>query len=164
MGGFIAMAFYFAHPEHVRALVVCGAGPGIRRPEQRDAWNADREKVAQILDESGVQGYVEQYLKQPVTPERLAGRNAVGLAGAARGLMHFEDSRYIDRLEEISVPVLSLAGERDQAFLATGQYIARKVPDAKYVQIADAGHPANQDQPEQFNAVVRAFLDTLPPA
>jgi pimeloyl-ACP methyl ester carboxylesterase len=39
LGGYVALAFYLAHPEMVRALVICDSGPGYRNAEARAAWN-----------------------------------------------------------------------------------------------------------------------------
>ena len=38
--------------------------------------------------------------------------------------------------------------------------MAAKIPGAKKVVIPDAGHAANIDQPEAFNAAVLGFLAT----
>jgi len=39
--------------------------------------------------------------------------------------------------------------------------MVKKIPGATPVVIADAGHAANIDQPEAFNAAVEAFLGKL---
>src|SRR2546426_8353514 len=39
LGGDMSLAFYLAHPERVRALVLCDTGPGYRNPEGRAVWN-----------------------------------------------------------------------------------------------------------------------------
>ena len=39
LGGYMALAFYLAHPEMVDALIICDSGPGYRNAEARNAWN-----------------------------------------------------------------------------------------------------------------------------
>jgi len=39
LGGYVSLAFYLAHPEMVRALVICDSGPGYRNAEARAGWN-----------------------------------------------------------------------------------------------------------------------------
>ena len=41
LGGYVSLAFYLAHPEMVRALVICDSGPGYRNAEAR-AFQAAR--------------------------------------------------------------------------------------------------------------------------
>jgi pimeloyl-ACP methyl ester carboxylesterase len=61
-------------------------------------------------------------------------------------------------LPTISVPSLVIVGADDTPFLAASDYMANKIPAAKKVVIPNAGHAANIDQPEAFNAAVLGFL------
>jgi pimeloyl-ACP methyl ester carboxylesterase len=71
------------------------------------------------------------------------------------------DSSVIDSLATISVPTLLLVGENDKPFIGAMEYMAKKIPDAKHVVIANAGHASNLDQPDAFNAAVVEFLQGL---
>ena len=51
-----------------------------------------------------------------------------------------------------------VVGADDTPFLAASDYMAAKIPGAKKVVIPAAGHAANIDQPEAFNAAVLGFL------
>ncbi len=81
-----------------------------------------------------------------------------GLALAARGILPQHDARVIDSLPGISVPTLVLVGEHDERFLAPTHYMADRIPGATKVILEGAGHNANVDQPEAFNAAFREFL------
>ena len=61
----------------------------------------------------------------------------------------------------VAVPTLVLVGANDQPFLAATDYMANKIPGARKVVIPDAGHAANLDQPEAFDAAVLDFLGNL---
>jgi pimeloyl-ACP methyl ester carboxylesterase len=72
------------------------------------------------------------------------------------------DSRVIDSLPGIHVPALVVVGADDAPFLGAADYMAAKIPNAVKVVIADAGHVANVDQPERFNAAVVHFVESCP--
>jgi pimeloyl-ACP methyl ester carboxylesterase len=70
---------------------------------------------------------------------------------------------YRATLPTIAVPVLVSRGERDA--VAPGELsaeITAGIPGARYVEIPDAGHVANADNPAAFNRELQAFLDELP--
>lgn len=64
----------------------------------------------------------------------------------------------IDRLPELDVPVLFLAGEYDEARPGTMREFQRLVDGSEVVIIPDAGHVSNVDQPAAFNEAVTVFL------
>ena len=39
LGGYMSLAFYRAHPERVRALLIIDTGPGFKKDDAREAWN-----------------------------------------------------------------------------------------------------------------------------
>ena len=90
-------------------------------------------------------------------------RSADGLARAARGMLTQKDARVISSLPAIAVPSLVVVGANDTPFLAASDYMAAKIPGAKKVVIEDAGHAANIDQPDAFNAAVLGFLANAGP-
>ncbi|MGI9170475.1 MAG: alpha/beta fold hydrolase [Caulobacteraceae bacterium] len=154
LGGYMSLAFQLTYPERVRALLIVDTGPGYRNDEARAGWNARALRTAERLEGEGLAGLAR------AGPETRAGvhRSAQGLALAARGMLGQKDARVIDSLPAISVPTLVVVGANDAPFLAAGDYMAAKIPGAKKVVIADAGHAANIDQPEAFNAAVLGFL------
>jgi pimeloyl-ACP methyl ester carboxylesterase len=88
-------------------------------------------------------------------------RSAQGLAHAARGMLAQRDAAVIDSLPGIRVPTLIIVGDQDTPFIAPCEYMAKKIPGARLEVIAGAGHASNLDQPEAFNRVLLAFLDSL---
>lgn len=69
---------------------------------------------------------------------------------------------YREILPAIRVPVLVLRGERDSVVSAElAQEIAGMVPGARSKIIEGAGHVANADAPEKFNALLREFIRSL---
>jgi pimeloyl-ACP methyl ester carboxylesterase len=70
------------------------------------------------------------------------------------------DARVIESLPAIAVPSIVIVGENDTPFLAASDYMAAKIPGAKKAVIPNAGHAANIDNPEAFNAALIGFLET----
>lgn len=157
LGGYMSLAFRLVHPERVRALMLFDTGPGYRSDASREQWNERARQRGDRLDERGM-----EYLREGGEVRReWHVHGAAGLAHAARGMLAQRDGRVINSLPDIDVPTLVLVGANDEAYLAGTDYMANKIPGARKVVIADAGHSANLDQPEAFNAAVREFLAGL---
>ncbi|MBA3811605.1 MAG: alpha/beta fold hydrolase [Caulobacteraceae bacterium] len=136
LGGYMSLAFHRAHRERVGGLMLFDTGPGYRADEAREGWNQRALRTA----------------------ERFEAKGQRGLALAARGMLAQRDDAVIASLPAIAVPTLVVVGADDTPFLAASDYMAAKIPGARKVVIPDAGHEANIDQPEAFNAAVLGFL------
>jgi pimeloyl-ACP methyl ester carboxylesterase len=155
LGGYMAMAFHLAHPEMVSALLLFDTGPGYRNDEAREGWNKWARGRAERFESEGMSSVRDR--GEVRAAAHIHG--APGLAKSARGMLTQQDARVIDSLGEIKVPTLVLVGEKDEGYLAGTDYMAAKIPSARKVVIAEAGHAANLDQPEAFNAALRSFLE-----
>lgn len=157
LGGYASLLFYVAHPERVKALVLFGSGPGFRDAEARGKWNEMAEKFAKSISERGLD------ILQKATAEVSSAnhRSATALAHAARGMLAQKDSTVMDVIGSISVPTLVIVGTEDKAFLAGSEYMAKKIPGAELAMIPGAGHAANMEKPDEFNAALRGFLGQL---
>lgn len=156
LGGYLSLAYAIRHPGEVAALVLIGTGPGFRKDAARDEWNARSIRTAERLEEGGIDalgGSSELHGGQH--------QDVAGLARAARYTLTQHDSHVIDGLPAVDVPALVIVGADDTPFHASADYLAAKLPRARKVVIKAAGHAPNVDQPEQFNAELRAFLDEI---
>jgi len=144
MGGYDNMLFYFKFPEYVRALVLYGTGPGFAKDAGRQGWNKTAEKLAQGFDERGLEA-----LKGSDKTKGHA--NAKGLALVARGNFAQRDDDELfqeladgplhcaKHLADILVPARVIVGERDRAFTASSEMLAKKLPRATLVKVPGAG-------------------------
>jgi pimeloyl-ACP methyl ester carboxylesterase len=155
LGGYISLEFQHAHPEMVRALILCNTGPGYRKDEARAGWNDFAIGYAKRFDERGIEG-LGRGIEIDLT--RAHQRSAHGLACAARGILTQRDAVVMENLEHIAVPALIVLGADDERYKAGGDYLASKIPGARKVVIEQAGHAVNLYQPEAFNAAVLEFL------
>lgn len=156
LGGYMTLAFHLRHRAMCRALMLFDTGPGFKSNDARDAWNRrayDRAKELESRGLAALGSSDEVRISQH--------RNALGLAGAARGMLAQQDAGVINSLPDIALPTLVLVGANDSNFLAATDYMASRIPGAKKVVIPDAGHAANLHQPAAFNEAMRGFLSGL---
>ena len=64
----------------------------------------------------------------------------------------------IDRLDQVIAPTLVVAGEFDEAAPATWRPYAERIADARSHVFPGASHCTHLEQPEEFRAVIAAFL------
>ena len=147
LGGYVALAFYLAHPEMVRALVICDSGPGYRNAEARAAWNRRAHERAAELERRGLEALANR--SREMREAMGHHRSAQGLAHAARGMLAQEGSQVIDALATIRVPTLVVVGDQDEPFLAPSEYMAKKIPGARLEVIPGAGHGAGKPRWKQ---------------
>ena len=157
LGGYMSLAFNLAHPGRVLALLILDTGPGYKKDEARDGWNATASRRAETFEKNGLPPPGTGGAETRAAPHR----DAVGLAKAARGMLTQHTPAVINSLPEIKAPALVVVGENDTPFLAASDYMAAKIPGARKAVIKGAGHAANIDQPEAFNAAVLGFLADL---
>jgi pimeloyl-ACP methyl ester carboxylesterase len=157
LGGYMSLAFYRAHPDRVRALLIIDTGPGFKKDDAREAWNRRARDTGDRFEREGL-----AVLKSASRERSEAShRDASGLARAARGMLTQRDARVIEQLPDIKVPALVVVGADDTPFLAASDYMAAKIPGAKKAVIPAAGHAVNIDQPQAFIDAVLPFLDSL---
>jgi pimeloyl-ACP methyl ester carboxylesterase len=157
LGGYMSLAFHRAHPERVKALLIIDTGPGFRKDDARAAWNKRAQETGERYDKEGL-----AVLKSGSAERAFAvHRSADGLALAARGMLAQRSSGVIESLPTIKVPTIVIVGANDTPFLAASDYMAAKIPGARKVVIADAGHASNIDQPKAFNDAVTGFISGL---
>jgi len=118
LGGYLALAHAATRPDVASGVIVLNTGPGFRDPEKREGWNA---RSRRNWHRFGV-------------PEHVAELN----------LQH--DSVVMDRLAEMTVPTLVLAGGDDRPeYAGAGSYLERKMPDARLIVLDGGGHSMHED-------------------
>ncbi len=172
MGGRTALQVAVYRPDVVAALILEGASPGLRTEKERAERVASDEVLAQRLEADGVEPFTDYWqaiplfashasLPKDVWDAQRAGRlrNSVrGLANSLRGMGTGSQEGVHERLSEVRVPALLMAGEGDTRYTAVGHEMAAAMPDATMHVIAGGGHAAHLEQPERFTALVLEFL------
>ncbi|MER5293437.1 3-oxoadipate enol-lactonase [Streptomyces pharetrae] len=158
LGGAVGLHLALHHPERVSSLaVICssahfnGAGPW----EERAAL-VRREGLADLAESANARWFTPGFtVPRLVRDHRDA--DPESYAACCDALAAF-DLR--DRLAEISVPTLLIAGREDPATPpAHLREIADAVPGAALVEIPGASHLAPAERPEAVLSALRAHLD-----
>ncbi len=93
-----------------------------------------------------------QMAAEPTVYHTMNGVNEFFVTGTLR------DWTIVDRLGEIAVPTLVIAGEFDEATPETWAPFVERIPDVRHRVFAGASHCTHLEQPEEFRAVVADFL------
>jgi pimeloyl-ACP methyl ester carboxylesterase len=91
--------------------------------------------------------------------------SATSLRGLAGGLLAMRDRQdYTHLLPSFTLPALVIGAEADRAVPPEhSRLLAERLPNARLCMIPEAGHMANLEQPETFNACLLEFLASLGP-
>lgn len=172
MGGRLCLHAAALCPGQVRALVLLGASPGIADEGDRAARRAADERLAEHIEHIGVAAFLDEWLAQPLfaglvpdeadRADRLR-NSADGLASSLRLAGTGAQASLWPRLGEMTVPVLTMAGEHDTRFAAIGRKMASAVSSGHFQAIAGAGHAAHLQAPDQVIAVLQHWLQDITP-
>lgn len=161
LGGVVAFELWKRVPERFERMVIVGS---FARYPDAQAY-ADGVKAA-VREAGDMRAFAQsRAAKLGLPPERLyetveqMACKSVDCYAASTQATWTGD--YRDVLSTITVPALVLCGERDAiAPRALSEEIAGGIAGAKFDVVAGAGHVANADAPETFNALLRASLET----
>ncbi len=169
MGGRLALHGALSHPEAVTRLVLLGATPGLAEEAERVARRRSDAALADDLERGGVPGFLTRWLanpmfaglpSDPLDAEDRRRNTVAGLASSLRLAGTGVQEPLWDRLAELDMPVLVLAGEHDGKFADVGRRMAAAIgPNASFKLVPDAGHAAHLEQPDAFLAHLEPFLN-----
>ncbi|SMY12150.1 alpha/beta fold hydrolase [Brevibacterium jeotgali] len=169
VGGAIALQLALSYPEAVEAAGVFCSGAKIGTAE---AW----EERAAFVEEAGTPSMVEGSVQRWFAPgfveaqpavstellHSLRGTDRFSYAAVCRALAAF-DVR--DRLQDVRVPILAVAGEHDQPTPPESlRVIADGVPNGRFEVVSDAAHLVPAEAPEVTAELLHGFLLAAAPA
>jgi pimeloyl-ACP methyl ester carboxylesterase len=175
LGGTTILNFALAYPQMAAALVtVCSTPGGFRYEGSQPPQLAQLETALQARDferasELEVQIWVDGSRR---TPDQVDARirdlvremNKIALENEMQEIGEQQPLRppAIERLRDIHIPTLCLIGELDNPRAVKGsQWIAANVPNAKKIIMEGVAHLPNMERPDEFNAHVLTFLQSL---
>ena len=163
-GGTLAMELYRLRPELIATLVLADSYAGWKGSLPEDEVRARVAGARRMLDAPPGQF-------DPTLPGLFSGDPPSAfvalleeVAAAVRpetlrtelGIMADTDQR--DLLPRITVPTLLIWGALDaRSPLGVARQLEHAIPETELVVIPGCGHVSNLEQPERFNAAVRAF-------
>ena len=172
LGGRLALGLSLRYPSQVSSLILESATPGIQHEEERLRRSAADEILARGIEDCGVEAFVADWERLPMWESQRAlpdevlqhqrelrlRNHASGLANCLRGMGQGAQPSYWDRLAEIHVPVLLIAGSLDRKFAGIAGQMGIRIPGATLSLVPGAGHAVHLERPEQFAALIRDFL------
>ena len=167
MGGRIVLHAALAEQERWPALVLVGVSAGVDDPGARRAQD---EELAAWIERSPIKNVVERWEAQPVFATQSAavveaqreGRLSHDPAGLARLLREYGQGAMPavwDRLPELQLPVLLLAGALDGKYVEACERMASLLPHATPRTVDGTGHAPQLENPDAVAAALREFLD-----
>ena len=169
MGGYIAWEFARRHAARLRGLILCDTRAV---PDSAEAA-ANRLKLADDVVRVGPELVANAMLPKLLSDRESTRRTELkddlrrvilatdprGIAAASRGMAERADAR--PWLAGIGCPALVIVGEQDVISTpAEMSEIAKRLPNAIFRVIADAGHLAPLENPPLVNDFMRSFLAT----
>lgn len=159
LGGIVAFELWKRVPQRLDAMVIVG---GFARYPDGDRYA--RTICASLDGATDMRGFAEaRAARLGLPPERF--RETVeqmackSVACYRASTMATWTGDYRRLLSTIDVPVLVMHGERDAvAPAALSEEIFRAIAGGQLVAVDNAGHVANADAPQRFNALLRQFL------
>jgi len=165
MGGRIALHVALAAPDRVSRLTLVAATAGIDDERERAQRRASDAQLAQAIEEEGLEDFAERWLAQPLfaddppAAQTLARADIVrndpaGLAEALRGIGTGAMEPLWNRLGELAMPAVVLAGQRDAKFRELAERLVAGLPHADLLLARGAGHALPRVAPDAVAAAI----------
>jgi 2-succinyl-6-hydroxy-2,4-cyclohexadiene-1-carboxylate synthase len=173
MGGRLALFFALQYAALVSKLVLESASPGIAEPKERQQRRESDCELAGFIEAAGVEAFVDRWesvalfesLSKLPANERARLRSqrmkcsAQGLARSLRGMGVGAQSWLGDRLQELTMPVLVVAGELDRKYAEIARAMAARIADGRIEVVGGTGHVVHVENSSAFNRLVADFLE-----
>jgi pimeloyl-ACP methyl ester carboxylesterase len=159
LGGVIAFELWKTMPQRIDAMAIVGSfarypNAQVYADGVKEALRAAGDMPAFAAQRAGKLGLPPARLRETI--DQMACKDVTSYAASTQATWTGD---YTAVLPTIDVPVFVTCGEHDAiAPLALSQEIHRGIAHSRLKVIENAGHVANADAPERFNALLRDFL------
>lgn len=164
MGAATGFCLAQRHPDLV-ARLIASDGQAATAPGGAQAW---QERI-ELAQRGGMPAYADVTMQRwfsarsreeasPAMPQirrMIETTDLDGFIACARALQDYD---FRPGLAGMPQPTLLIAGAEDGAMPASMRTLAAQIPNARFVEIADAGHIPGIERPSAFNAAVAGFL------
>jgi 2-succinyl-6-hydroxy-2,4-cyclohexadiene-1-carboxylate synthase len=168
MGARLCLRLALDAPKIVQSLVLVSGTAGIEDPRERQRRRSADDRLAEELERIGVEEFLRRWLAGPLfkslapTEADIEARRentVAGLASSLRLAGTGTQEPVWNQLEELAMPVLVVAGERDRLFCERAAAMAGAIgSNAEVAIVPEAGHALHLERPEEFVALVEPFL------
>jgi 2-succinyl-6-hydroxy-2,4-cyclohexadiene-1-carboxylate synthase len=172
LGGRLALRAALRDPDAFAGLVTVGATAGIEEGPLRVARAEADEKLASWMEAMPIEDIVGLWERQPMfadqsdalveaqRPGRLAHDPralALLLRTAGQGVLE----PVWHELRALQLPLLAIAGSRDDGYSRAAKRIASTAPHARAAVVEEAGHAPQLQRPDEVARLLTEFLDRL---
>lgn len=166
-GGRLCLQLALDRPDAMERLVLVSASPGIADAAERAARVEADEVLAQGIERDGVDAFLERWLSQPLfatlprersgIDERKQHNTVEHLTYQLRVLGQGAQPSNWERLGDLHIPLLLVAGELDTKYVDIAHRMAECVPDARVEIVPGAGHACHLEQPDHVAQLLESF-------
>ena len=171
MGGMTGQASALKSPDLLESLVLCDTTS--RYP---DSIRPERQERIRMVREHGMAAIVDRTIDPWVTPRFQAERPGAmrrlkemvlrtsvdGYVGCTVANMNVD---FLDRLGDVRCPALVLVGDQDLPTpIAMAQAMHAAIAGSELIVLPGAPHLSNIEKPEEFNAALARFLESVRPS
>jgi pimeloyl-ACP methyl ester carboxylesterase len=167
-GGVVAIRLAVRHPDLVRSLIVADSSRGSgRTAAQVEAMTARVDELRTLGPDAFAARRAGRLVSDQAPAELVSAVEetmsaSVRLPGYGYAAQSMADTDLTDELSAVRSPTLVLCGAEDTVTgIEESQAIAGGIPDAVFVSLQGAGHLANQESPDAFNAWVFAYVQII---
>jgi 2-succinyl-6-hydroxy-2,4-cyclohexadiene-1-carboxylate synthase len=174
LGGRLALRAALRSPDAFTAVVLVGATAGIEEGPMRVTRAEADEKLASWIEAMPIDDIVSLWERQPLFADQ-----SDSLVEAQRPGRLSQDPRSLalllrtagqgaldpvwNELRRFELPLLAIAGARDEGYTAAAKRIAHVAPNGRAAIVEEAGHAAQLQQPAAVAALIAGFLDEARP-
>jgi 2-succinyl-6-hydroxy-2,4-cyclohexadiene-1-carboxylate synthase len=170
LGGRLALRAALRSRGSFIAVVLVGSTAGIEEGPMRAQRAEADEKLASWIEAMPIEDIVALWERQPLfadQPESLVDEQRPGrlsqdprslallLRTAGQGVL----APVWHELRTLELPLLAIAGARDDGYSAAAKRIAHVAPNARAAIVEDAGHAAHLQRPDEVARLITGFLD-----
>jgi 2-succinyl-6-hydroxy-2,4-cyclohexadiene-1-carboxylate synthase len=174
LGGRLALRAALRSPGSFAGVVLVGSTAGIDEGPLRAARVEADEKLASWMEAMPIEDIVSLWERQPLFADQ-----SESLVEAQRPGRLSQDPRSLalllrttgqgtlepvwHELPALQVPLLAIAGARDDGYSAAAKRIAQAAPRARAAIVEDAGHAAHLQRPEEVARLITEFVEQAVP-
>jgi L-proline amide hydrolase len=157
-----SMELWVSEADRLRTLLPPEVQDTLTRHEQAGSTDSEEYEAAvmvfyerhlcRIPFPDGLQRTFAQLAEDPTVYHTMNGPSEFHVVGTLKGW------NITPRLADVSVPVLVISGEHDEATPAVVRPLVAALSDVRWEIVEDASHSTHVEQPERFLELVDAFL------
>ncbi len=161
MGGYVALAFARAFPDHVRGLGMVSSQVLADSPERKQGRcqavrDVEEKGISVVVDAMAIKLSadlrIQAFVREVIQRQKIA-----GVIGSLKAMAEREDSSEL--FKSFTFPVAIVHGDADALIpVERGREMKAALPSAHYVELHEAGHMPMMENPQAVAEAMRFFL------